>query len=321
MHYHSDMQPPKELQLVSTVCILLSTFNGMRFLPEQISSLKSQIGVNVEIIAQDDGSTDGTLEYLRELRLQNKIAELRTSHRLGSTSVFVELIKNSPKADFYCFCDQDDIWSPDKILTLIDAVPKDSKSEPILVFCDRTKSNSNGLRKRVKTAAKAQIGLHNALVQSVIPGNCMLLNSSSLQELKSFDWSRIRHYDAFIYLILSVLGKIIYVNKSLVWYRIHQHNQIGDRKGLLPKISDIQRALNEYSTNAREFNSQIQFELDPGAEATINYFLCAFDKEAKWEKFVSLSKSKVVRQSRFETFLLRILPLLKSSFFDAKVKV
>ena len=97
------------------VSIALATYNGERFLREQLDSLLSQTYVNFEIVITDDGSTDGTCEILNEYAMADKrISWKRNTRARGFINNFTEAILLC-KGDILFLCDQDDIWLPEKI--------------------------------------------------------------------------------------------------------------------------------------------------------------------------------------------------------------
>ena len=99
------------------VQVLMSTYNGEKYVEEQINSItENQIeNVEVSLLVRDDGSRDRTLEVLNVLKAKEPIQiEVMQGKNLGVTRSFLQLIKNAPEADLYFFADQDDRWIKDK---------------------------------------------------------------------------------------------------------------------------------------------------------------------------------------------------------------
>ena len=123
------------------VAILLSTYNGELFLKEQLDSLIAQSHSNWTIFASDDGSTDETLAILE--KYQTKLGDdrliLLNGPRQGFAKNFLSMVKNtSIKADYFAFCDQDDIWLPERLSTAITTLQPIPSNQPAL-FCSRTR--------------------------------------------------------------------------------------------------------------------------------------------------------------------------------------
>ena len=120
------------------IVILLSTYNGEKYLKDQLDSILSQSYKNFEIIARDDGSSDETINILKSYNI--KI--LDTDKNLGaklSFSVLLDYAVTNTDADYFMFCDQDDIWKNDKIektITMMKALEKTNSDLPLLVHTD-----------------------------------------------------------------------------------------------------------------------------------------------------------------------------------------
>ena len=98
------------------VQILMSTYNGEKYVNEQIDSLLQQDHTNLEILIRDDGSKDSTVSILEEYHKENPNIKLIIDKNKGVISSFFELaMKASEEADYFAFCDQDDYWKPQKI--------------------------------------------------------------------------------------------------------------------------------------------------------------------------------------------------------------
>ncbi len=98
----------------SRVQVLMSTYNGERFLEEQIESLLSQSWKNLEILIRDDGSTDGTMEILERYCMRYSNIQVFAGENVGVAKSFFELLEESD-GDFVAFCDQDDVWLEHKV--------------------------------------------------------------------------------------------------------------------------------------------------------------------------------------------------------------
>ncbi|MFQ8958925.1 MAG: glycosyltransferase [Eubacterium sp.] len=129
--------------------ILLATYNGERFLREQLDSLFMQTYGDFKIIAHDDGSTDGTLEILKEYQEKFpgklKIIEDNISYK-SSCKNFLNLIKYSD-AEYVMFCDQDDVWLEEKVRVSVEAISElensDGQKLPAMVSSGRCFADEN----------------------------------------------------------------------------------------------------------------------------------------------------------------------------------
>lgn len=124
------------------IAILLSTYNGERFLRQQVDSLLNQGFKNWKLYIRDDGSTDNTISIIQEYTQThpNKIyLDSSNTDNLGAGKSFMYLLQNT-EANYYMFCDQDDVWKTDKIeITfnkILDLEYLHGKETPIGVFTD-----------------------------------------------------------------------------------------------------------------------------------------------------------------------------------------
>ena len=95
----------------SKVVVLMSTYNGEKYIQEQLESILTQTYHNIKIYVRDDGSSDQTLEILKKYENENKIILLKGTNK-GFIGSFLTLLKECEEADYYAWCDQDDIWLP-----------------------------------------------------------------------------------------------------------------------------------------------------------------------------------------------------------------
>ncbi len=124
-----------------SVAILMGTFNGEKFLREQLDSIATQTHQNWVVVASDDGSCDATLEILRDYqkRWGPERIEIRNGPQKGFAQNFLSMACDPRiKADFYAFCDQDDVWLPEKLAVAIDHIETNANLNHPYVFCGRS---------------------------------------------------------------------------------------------------------------------------------------------------------------------------------------
>lgn len=113
------------------VCVLLSTYNGEKYLEEQLNSLIKQEDVELRILVRDDGSKDRTHEILDKWQKRGHINWYEGKNK-GAAQSFMDLIYNAPEADYYAFCDQDDVWLPEKLKVAIDKIRESNEAMPCM---------------------------------------------------------------------------------------------------------------------------------------------------------------------------------------------
>lgn len=202
------------------VVILMSTYNGEKYISEQIESLLNQTYKHIKIFIRDDGSKDRTIEIIKDFRQKNKNIILVEGENVGFINSFFELLKNSDNADYYAYCDQDDIWMEDKIERAVKFLEKTDSNKPVLYF-----SNSDyydGDMNFLATAEKNKIySFRNSLVECVTQGMTMVINNKTRETIVSNIPETCLYHDWWTYMICSGFGEIVYDDKSLVKYRRH----------------------------------------------------------------------------------------------------
>ena len=224
------------------VSVVLATFNGERFIAEQLDSLRQQWRTPDELIVVDDASTDRTIEMVREFAEQAPFRVVvmdRTDHR-GTSETFGEAMALAT-GDFIVTCDQDDRWYPDKISFLIEAL--EAQPDAFIAFSDAGLIDSTGRpigrsRWRVagfspnEQAAMSRDPLGQMLARRVMSGCTAAIRRSLIDAVLPIPApmsSRLDGimYDHWISLIAAAAGPVVLVPRQLVDYRIHPAQQIG----------------------------------------------------------------------------------------------
>lgn len=253
------------------VTILLATLNGEKYLKAQLESIAAQTYENWQLVVGDDGSTDQTLEILKEFQKEhpNQVIIYENNPPFGSAKGnFINLLRNSYGPHFM-FCDQDDVWKRDKIyLTLQKMEALETRygdKVPILVHSDLSVVDENlemvaesffqyaNLPKRVM--------LNRLVVQNSVTG-CTVMINRCLQQffLQQLPIPKIIMHDYWAALIAKVFGKIGFVNEPTMLYRQHGHNSVGAKDAMNIKFlyGRLKEGKNSYRRMMIESMEQIQ---------------------------------------------------------------
>lgn len=245
------------------VAILLCTYNGGGFLVEQLESIVCQTHDDWVIYASDDGSSDATLEILRmyQSRLGSDRLILAQGPRQGFARNFMSLVLNpSVKADFYAFCDQDDIWYPDKLERSVARLVSVKPLQPAL-YCSRTHLvDGKGRSIGYSPLFTKRPDFSNALVQSLAGANSMLLNEPARALLAlTPDDAHIVSHDWLSYILVSGAGGLVFYDPNpTLDYRQHGGNLIGANTGLRERWQRIRML---FTGRFREWNAQNLYAL------------------------------------------------------------
>jgi glycosyltransferase involved in cell wall biosynthesis len=225
-----------------TVAILLTTYNGEKYLREQLDSFIAQTYQDWVIFASDDGSTDKTLTILNEYqeKLGKRKLTILVGPQKGYASNFLSLVcLPELEAEYFSYSDQDDIWDKEKLERAVTLISKDNK--PCL-YCARTRIvDANGRYMHDSPLFTKPPSFLNALVQSIGGGNTMIFNHNTLELLRSFGKDiKIIAHDWWTYLVVTGSGGNIYYDlQTSVAYRQHGNNIIGSNVGLSAKLYRI----------------------------------------------------------------------------------
>lgn len=220
------------------IAILLSTYNGEKYIKEQIESILKQDFHNFELFLRDDGSTDSTRSIIQHyVSRYSNVHFLKDVDNVGAAISFMALLKYV-EADYYMFCDQDDVWIKDKVSKSILKIKEleIKKYIPVLVFSDAkvVDEKLNILSESFWKYNKAfpQILFSNPEFISVFncsPGCTMIFNHELKKHLTDYNGDILMH-DWYILIKAFQVGIVDYINEPLMLYRQHSQNVVGAHK-------------------------------------------------------------------------------------------
>ncbi|MFY9810952.1 glycosyltransferase family 2 protein [Aquabacterium sp.] len=226
------MSTPQEKE--RRVQILMSTFNGEKYLDEQIQSLADQAGVHVSILVRDDGSRDSTCSILHKWE-QKGILKWYKGTNLGPARSFMELVFCAPPSDYYAFCDQDDVWDTNKLQVALEKLEELPKHKPCIYFSNARLVDAN-LNKIGSTNLNPEISLGSALIINPVIGCTAVFNKELLAIARNFDHQDLYMHDGWIYRIcMAVGGAAVFDKTSHISYRQHSNNVVGGVRGTFYK--------------------------------------------------------------------------------------
>ncbi len=219
------------------VAVLLAVYNGEKYLKEQIDSLLSQTVSDIKIIIHDDGSTDSSAEIIKLYceKYPNKICCLEGKPTGGASQNFAFLLQScDERFDYIMFCDQDDVWLPQKIektLALMQKSEGEDKNIPVLVHTDLKVADGtlNVINKSFFDFQKLNqdnITLPRLLVQNYVTGCTVMINNALRQKCGKIPNNCIMH-DWWLALTAVIFGKLVCLKESTMLYRQHSDNQVG----------------------------------------------------------------------------------------------
>ena len=218
------------------VCILMSTYNGEKYIKEQIESLLKQRDINVKIIVRDDGSSDSTTDILEDFKNKG-ILEWYSGKNLKSAKSFYDLIMKAPQSKYYAFCDQDDVWSEDKLKKAVDMLKNSPENKPAVYSCPLAlvDENLNAIVNNRKDKYSSETGA--CLISNNVAGCTMVFNQALLNMLRIHIPEKMTMHDDWAYKVAVFTGADVYRDsKSYIKYRQHSNNVIGAQTKISSKI-------------------------------------------------------------------------------------
>ena len=227
--------------------VLLCTYNGERYLYEQLCSIVNQTYKNWRIFVSYDGSTDKTIEIVKEIRklCGEHLIHILEGPKLGPTKNFLSLVRLvQQECEYFAFCDQDDIWYEDKLALAVNSIKSLNNTLPAL-YCTSTNYISEDGRYLQKSYIfKRQPSFKNALVQSIAGGNTMVFNRSAGNLLAQTPEVDLISHDWWAYILISGSGgKIYYDSRPSLAYRQHSAALVGENRSIFAKIFRIRKLL------------------------------------------------------------------------------
>ena len=296
--------------------VLLTAFNGSAHLPALLDSLRAQTDGDFNVVMQDDGSSDSTPDLLKKTALQDNrfVFGSEQGQHLGAAGNFLSLIRMSD-ADYCLLCDQDDIWEPEKIAVLKQAMrnmeDQYDKETPLLIHSDCSLINGDG-ELIAKSFFRHQgwdpdaVTLQQLLVQNNVTGCTLIMNRPLRQLIASHAKAKdLFMHDWFIALTAASFGRIAFVAQPLTRYRQHESNVIGaSSQSLLARgisalrnRSDARRRILLTYTHTKVFRKIFGDELPVQARKIVDAYLST-QHMGKFPRVLSVRRMGCVMQNR-----------------------
>lgn len=275
--------------------ILMATYNGEKYLVEQLDSIINQTYHNWNLLIRDDNSTDKTLEIIQNYHKKDKRIKILKDNKgnLGIVRNFEELLKSS-ESEFIMFSDQDDIWVENKLDMYLKMIEK-IKNKGFMIHSDAIlfdKNKSNILKDTFISKKAINRGLENVFFNYFVQGATILIS----KEIKNFILpfpKEVYLHDRYIHLISELFFERIFVNKALIYYRQHGDNQIGAKNTIRELLS--KRYFDERDRQLIKviYNKYGSLLTDDKKKLIEEYFKITDIKKNRFNRFLNLKKSKI----------------------------
>jgi glycosyltransferase involved in cell wall biosynthesis len=318
--YLIDTLTQKKLdpQTLPLVAILMGVYNGENFLAEQLDSISNQQHEHWVLYVSDDGSKDSTIQILEEYQYKwgkEKLRILKGPQEGFCKNFLAMACDQNIHADYYAFCDQDDVWFPNKLSTAIEIIANHQQEQLPFVYCGRTiyvdeKLQSFGMS-RLFTSPKT---FQNALVHSIAGGNTMVFNQTTKLLLEKVGTKKVASHDWWVYQIATgVGGELFFDPNPYIYYRQHSTTLVGQNYSIQAKLNRLKavwekkfKRLNDQNVNAL---ATIKNLLSEDSRKNLEDFIL-IRNASFFQRLSLLPKCQLYRQTPWQTRVLKLAILL-----------
>ncbi|NOX76407.1 MAG: glycosyltransferase family 2 protein [Gammaproteobacteria bacterium] len=308
----SNPAPPR-------VNILLSTYNGERFITEQLDSLFSQSYPNIAIHIRDDGSTDRTVGIIKIHPRHGELGSFDTGNNVGVVPSFLQLVTcHGEPGDLYAFCDQDDVWKPEKIARAVERIMKRPQPDKVL-YCSRLEYVDDDLAHLGYSLVPRQTGFGNAVMENVAIGCTSVFGDTIRQRLSEESTEKMIMHDWWAYLTATAFGEVIYDDFASLQYRQHSNTftawEPGHKK-LHARARDFAvRFMAREHKGLDSLNQAISFintypDAPNDVKKIVNTLIELRTRGNLWRRFRYVTHPEVFRTEPMENRALKIMILL-----------
>ncbi|MCP8900270.1 glycosyltransferase family 2 protein [Gilvimarinus xylanilyticus] len=294
-----------------SVAILLGTYNGEAYLSDQIDSIAAQKHQNWSLWASDDDSSDQTPQILQRYQqnLDNPVHCLRGPAQ-GFATNFLSLVNHpSIEADYYSYCDQDDIWEANKVERAVRALKEIPAHKPAIYFSRTMLITADNTVIGPSTQFQRPPTFANALVQNIGAGNTMVFNRAARELLCEAGIPKVICHDWWSYMLVTGAGgEVIYDKATPVRYRQHVSNNIGANFSSFDKMRRFKKMMLGHYRKWNAANTQALTEnkhlLTQRNRQTLEHFCHA--RNNRITSLMHLKKSGVYRQTTASNLALNL---------------
>lgn len=259
-----------ETKSMSTVAIIMTTYNGEKYVKEQIDSILVSNYQDFELFICDDGSNDNTVALMRpyEQQYPDKVHVFQNEKNLGLVRNFLQALSLTTM-DYVMFCDQDDVWTANKIGITLKRMrnleAQTGKGTPLAVFTDATVVDQNLMELQSSFFESNHLepkntDLAHLLMENKLIGCTVMVNAAVRKVLQSNRLPQdAKYHDWWVALIAASFGKIAFVKESTLLYRQHEKNMVGGAdfisyiKNRLQNLQHQKEAIRALERQASEF--------------------------------------------------------------------
>ncbi|MFU2222484.1 glycosyltransferase family 2 protein [Streptococcus pluranimalium] len=305
------------------VNIVMSTYNGEKYLADQIKSIQSQTFEDWQLLIRDDGSSDNTPSIIRDMaKKDDRIHFINDgqNENYGVIKSFYHLVKYD-SADYYFFSDQDDVWLPEKMEMTLKRAQSETSAKPLLVYTDLKVVNED-LEVLQESMIKSQSHHANTelvqeLTENTVTGGTMMINKALADKWQVYD--NLLMHDWYLALLAASLGKLVYIDQATQLYRQHEANVLGARtwskraKNWLKPNTLISKYWWLIKSSQNQAEKLLAQEMSESSTQMVKAYVHLMDNN--WlDRWRLLREYKFKKNRWFHTFVFTILIITKLGY-------
>ena len=301
---------------MSSILIMMSTYNGEKYLRPQLDSILNQkTQHDIHLYIRDDASTDTTRDILNEYASKYPNITLEFGKNMGSNASFLSMLEKANGYDYYGYSDQDDIWLEDKVEIAIESIKPLDNTKPCM-YCSCSELVDDEYHHLGLTQINRRgMTFNNVIIQNLCPGHAMVFNNEAVKLFTShypIDYTRIDVHDYWLAMHIIAFGELYYDNIPHTYYRQHNDNVLGYSHGLygwlVERIHRVQHSMAKLITKQNLYFYEL-YKNDLTNDQVKELKGMLYSQRNILTRSIFLLKTKVYRQKKFETMLFYILYL------------
>lgn len=293
------------------VTVIISTYNGEKYIERQLNSIFTQEGVSVNVFIRDDHSKDNTINIINTYQKNNPNYNITVMNgeNEGYAKSFWDALRICGNTSYYAFSDQDDVWKKDKLIKCIQAMEKDTFEGAKLSYCGMIRSDINlkELDKQIKILKPEELTKGITLTKTYNYGAATVINHVA-RELICRCWPEVPNlpHDTWIGTVCYWFGKVYYVEEALYFWIRYNSSVTGAGTKNAGYIYRFKQSLkgNSYPNVAKYLLSYYNDMIDNN-DRKLLHAICSYKNSFRSKKY--LLKNKDFRRDSFKgTFILKM---------------
>lgn len=289
------------------VAVLMSTYNGHKYLDEQLKSIAQQTVVNIlTLYIRDDGSKDDTFDIINKWKNKISIVLYKEKNAGPAMSFWQLLMKSEVKADYYAFCDQDDVWDKDKLERGIEKL----KGNIQLYACNCRIIDENGIViKKNRVSGSPNMNVQKLFISGCTQGCSMIFTDTLRNYVKNLKITCIPMHDVVLMLYAKYLGKIYWDANPHFGYRVHANNVVAkSNKSVFEQIKTTIWNWENSKTNSMSSVASEMLSNVPNIPASDKIFLQRISEYQKHRLWLLKNATKNIENNRaLRSYVIRII--------------